>query len=140
VAAAEKVDCDGAEAAWRIARRRLDRDDPWQTDARATADLARARCLAARGATYAGRSPDRALAVAAAADLARARRLAPRDPSVDAAGITLADALVAESRNGTSSARYQALHLALLADPRRAAVRREAEALRDQSLGLTEQK
>ena len=140
VAAAEKVDCDGAEAAWRIARRRLDRDDAWQADARATADLARARCLAARGATYAGRSPDRALAVAAAADLARARRLAPRDPSVDAAGITLADALVAESRNGTSSARYQALHLALLADPSRAAVRREAEALRDQSLGLTEQK
>lgn len=135
--AASTAACDRADKLWQTARRRVDRDDPWQGPARAAAEVALGRCFARRGAQYADAAPDPEKAAAAGADLARARRLAPTDGEVDAAGRRLADALIAEAdHTTTSSDHYQRLRLALLADPSRAAVRREAEAWRDKSLGL----
>ena len=128
---AEAGDCDGAEAAMQRSRHHLPPRHPEQHAYRADLVEPLARCWATLAEETQGIEA-----------IVRARQLDHHHPRVRTVGGALADAwaneaeeLVADNNIGDA---YQALRKALLADPRRSHLRRQAEELRDQRLGLNQ--
>jgi hypothetical protein len=132
IATSEADDCDGAESAWRIARRGLDKHDPWQATAHARLDGPLARCWARAAGNASGADQ--------VAKIAAARRWDHDDADVLAAAAHIADSLEASGeaawQAGDVDTAYADWRDALIAEPTRSKLRRKAENARDRSLGI----
>lgn len=124
--------CDLAEYHWSVARRHLDRDDPWHLTADPRADAALAQCWAHAAANAAGAT--------AITDIGRARRWDPSQPDAISVGVTIGASRGEQGEQalakGDAKAAYALLRDALIADPSRADLRVKAERARDSSLGI----
>ncbi len=126
---ASSGDCPSAEARWAISRRWLGRHHAWQTSARQRIDDALAACWA----LDAENSED-------VESIRKARRYNHQNPETLRVSELLANRWEAAGNAATTEdARYTAWSKALIADPSRAWVRKQAEQSRDIRLGLSAQ-
>jgi hypothetical protein len=139
--AAEEDRCEEAEADWRVARRHLRRDDPWQADARARFESALAGCWARRAEPGGPPSTDVMPVPREAAEwIAKARRLDHHHPDVVRVSAALHEAWWAEGERAGPpkevDKRWRAWRDALMADPQRPHRRRQLEELRTERFRL----
>lgn len=134
VMAAETGACTDADHSWNAARKIWTEDAIWLQEQRTPMR----QVLAACWANHADSATEDAVV---RTSIQRARHLHHRSPIVIQTGRRIAQryldrADVAE-KNGTLDDAYQALRIALTADPTQSWTRRRAERIRDQRLGIT---
>lgn len=133
--------CEEAEHHWSVARRFLARSDAWQSSARPAMERELATCWA-KAAEHHDEEAEGLAVRPAASWIQQARRLDLDAPDVGRVSSVLAERWTAEGRaardRGDADGAWRGLRDALLADPARSWLRREAEELRAERLELEE--